>query len=64
LAGELYSLTTVEHLRLFPDQRPVQGADAEIAFQAVGDLPADHEALEPVNDCHKIDEFATKPDIR
>ena len=63
LAGELYSLITVEDLRLCLDPRSFQGADAEIALQAVGDLPTDHEAGKPVNDCHEIDESATKPDI-
>jgi hypothetical protein len=64
LAGKLHPLVAVENLRFGLDQGPVERADTEITFQAVGDLPTDHESRKPVDDCYKVDESTSKPDLR
>ena len=55
-AGELTPLVGVEDLRLALPQRLLQGVDAEVGLQGVGQSPGHHVPAVPVHDGHQVEE--------
>ena len=55
-AGKLTPLVGVEDLRLALPQCLLQGGDAEVGLQAVGQSPSHHVPAVPVHDGHQVEE--------
>ena len=55
-AGELAPLVGVEDLRLALPQCLLQGGDAEVGLQAVGQSPSHHVPAVPVHDGYQVEE--------
>ena len=61
--GELAALIGVENLGLAHLQRRVEGLQTEPSIERIGQLPAEHIATVPIEDCHQIEKALLHPHV-